>query len=234
MALEVAALGRKEAALLVVCDGIGGLKEGEYASGYVTMRVRDWFYGEFLRHVRRRHGRKRIEQNCIGMLYDCSRHLQLYGSEKEIRLGTTMTMVLLQNRRFGGIFGGCRPAKYLLFHVGDSRAYRLGNGCRRLTGDDCFGSNVLRRCIGSFPWQGVQRGRGSLRRGETLMVCSDGFWRKLQEQAMQECFCSRWGERRLRRKMTEEQLERRLCKLGKRGRECGERDNQAAVAVQID
>lgn len=234
LALEIAALGKKEAALLVVCDGIGGLQEGEYAAGYVTMRGRDWFYGEFLRHVRRGHGRRRIERSCVGLLYDCNRHLQRYGSERQIRLGTTMTMVLLQKRHFGGILGECRPTGYLLFHVGDSRAYCLGKGCRRLTGDDCCGGNVLRRCIGSFSWQGVQKRRGSLRRGETLMVCSDGFWRKLQEQEIQECLGFRRGERRFRRKMTEEQLERRLYKLGKTGRERGEWDNQAAVAAWID
>lgn len=235
LVLEVAALGKREAALLVVCDGIGGLQEGEYAAGYVTMRIRDWFYREFLRrHVRRRHSRRRIEKSCVGMLYDCSRYLQLYGRERQIRLGTTMTMVLLQGRSYGSVFGGCRTAKYLLFHVGDSRAYRFGKEGRRLTVDDCLAGNVLHRCIGSFPWQGVQKSQGSLRWGETLMVCSDGFWRKLRKQEMQECLGFSYGRRRVHRKMTEEQLERRLWKLGKAGRERGERDNQAAVALRID
>ena len=39
LVLEIAALGKREAALLVVCDGIGGLAEGEYASSYVTMQA---------------------------------------------------------------------------------------------------------------------------------------------------------------------------------------------------
>ena len=43
LVLEYAVRGKREAALLVVCDGIGGLSEGEYASGYVTMRIRNWF-----------------------------------------------------------------------------------------------------------------------------------------------------------------------------------------------
>lgn len=38
LVLEIAALGKREAALLVVCDGIGGLAEGEYASSYVICR----------------------------------------------------------------------------------------------------------------------------------------------------------------------------------------------------
>lgn len=238
LVLEIAALGKREAALLVVCDGIGGLQEGEYAAGYVTMRIRDWFYRKFLRQVRRRYGRRRMEKSCVGMLYDCCRHLQLYGREKQIRLGTTMTMVLLQNRRFGrslsGSFSVCRQAEYLLFHVGDSRAYRFGRECGRLTADDCLVGNVLHRCIGSFRWQGVQKRRGSLRRGETLMVCSDGFWKRLEEQELQECLGFPYGRRRPRGKMTEEQLERRLWKLGKAGRERGEQDNQAAVALRVD
>ncbi len=233
LVLEAAAFGKREAVLLAVCDGIGGLKEGEYASGYVTMRIRDWFYRDFLRHVRKRHGRKRTERDCVSMLYDCNRYLLCYGKSHGIGLGTTMTMVLLQ----GGHLFGCPvfpcAVKYMVFHAGDSRAYLLGKGCRRLTGDDSYGRHGLRRCIGSFPWQGVQRKRGCLRSGEKILVCSDGFWRRLEQSEMAESLGKERGSLFFGQKgLTELQLEKRLRRLGQAGRERGERDNQAAVIFQ--
>lgn len=230
LVLEMAKFGRMEVSLLVVCDGIGGLKGGEYAGSYVTMRIRNWFYEVCLNHLKKGHGRRQVERDLTGMLYDCNRYLQRYGEEHGIRLGTTMTMALLRGRPFfGGLFSR-HSVKYLIFHAGDSRAYRLGKKCERLTKDDICGNNVLYRCIGSFPWQGVQKGRGRLRCGEKILLCSDGFWRMLEEKEMLESL----GEKRRcwkRQRLTEEQLEKRLRKLGERGRARGERDNQAAVLV---
>lgn len=228
LVLEHAALGRREAVLLAVCDGIGGLAEGEYASSYVTMRIRDWFYGDYLKHVKRRHGRRRIERDCLGMLYDCNRYLLLYGKERGIRLGTTMTMAVLQSRRILVFPFFPHAMRYMLFHAGDSRAYVVGKTCKKLTKDDSIGDHALRRCIGSFPWQGAQKKRGCLRRGEKLLVCSDGFWRELEEKEIAESLGWEKGWRR-RRKLTEMQAERRLKKLGQTGRMRGEKDNQAAV-----
>ncbi|RKJ46590.1 hypothetical protein D7X98_04350 [bacterium 1XD8-76] len=231
LALEMAALGKREAALLVVCDGIGGLAEGEYASSYVTMQARNWFYGSYLRHVRRRHGAKRVMRDCVGMLYDCNRYLTRYGKERGIRLGTTMTMVLLREKR---LFRGCSlfaSSGYLLFHAGDSRAYLTGRGCRVLTTDDCLGDHALHRCLGSFPWRGVQKKRGRLRRGESILLCSDGFWRHLEKMEIAEGFGKRglfWDAG-----PGDAQLEKRLEKLGEAGRGRGEKDNQAAVIVCI-
>lgn len=230
LVLETAARGRKEVSLLVICDGVGGLKEGEYASGYVTMRIRGWFYNSYLRHVKKGHGMRRIERDLVGMLYDCNRYLQRYGEEHGIRLGTTMTMALLQGRRSLGGHGFSCPVRYLIFHAGDSRAYLLGKNCRRLTQDDRCGNNTLCRCIGSFPWRGVQRKRGRLRTGERILLCSDGFWRRLEDGELTESLGNRKGISGTS-KLSEEQLGKRLRKLGETARARGEKDNQAAVAA---
>ena len=230
LVLEIAALGRKEAAVIAVCDGIGGLKEGEYASSYVTMRIRNWFYGAYLKHQRKRHGRRRIERDCVRMLYDCNSYLQRYGKERGVKLGTTMTMALLWGRKTFRTPAGSHSLRYLIFHAGDSRAYLLGKKCGKLTKDVSGGRGALCRCIGSFPWQNVQKRHGRLRSGEKLLLCSDGFWRMLEEKEIAESF-GRKGFLGIGSGLTEMQLERRLRKLGEAGRERGERDNQSAAIV---
>ncbi len=212
LVLEIVAQQRKEAVVLAVCDGIGGLEDGEYASSYVTMRIREWFYDAYLKHIQKKHSKRRIKRDCYSMFYDCNRYLQLYGKQHGIKLGTTMTMALIWHR------------KYLLFHVGDCRAFLLGKKCRRLTQDDSSGRNALNKCIGSFSWQGIRYKKGVLPKGERLLLCSDGFWRQLAEE---ELLQSLGGKREL----TEEQLEKRLRKLGQAGRQRGEKDNQAAVIL---
>ncbi len=233
LVLEVAVLGRREAALLVVCDGIGGLEEGGYASSYVTMRLRSWFYEVYLRCRKRGYGWRRVRRDCTSILYDCNQYLQRYGKECGIRLGTTMTMVLLQGRHFFSWTKAPLFVKYQLFHAGDSRAYRLGKRCRRLTEDDSSGYNVLCRCVGSFPWQDVQKRQGHLWPGERILLCSDGFWRRLEETELAESLGNRertWRNLRL----SEEQMKKRLRKLGDAARARGEKDNQAAVIVGME
>ncbi len=212
LVLEIMTRRGKDAALLAVCDGIGGLKEGEYASGYVSMRIRGWFDEVCLKRIDRHSGKRKIRKDCCHMLYHCNRYLIRYGKQYGIELGTTMTMALLWKR------------KYLLFHVGDSRAYLLGKKCRRLTKDDSATENVLCGCIGSFSWRGVFCGQGKLKRKERLLLCSDGFWRRLEEKEILKSL----GGREI---LSQEQLGKRLSKLGQAGRERGERDNQAAVVI---
>lgn len=234
LVLEIVSLGKREVALLVVCDGIGGLEEGGYASSYVTMRLRNWFYDVYLKGGRTGYRSSRAGRDCIGVLYDCNRYLQRYGKERGIRLGTTMTMVLLQGRRFFREKKGTSLVfKYQLFHAGDSRAYRLGRKCERLTEDDSYEDNALYRCIGSFPWRGVQKRRGYLRSGERILLCSDGFWRRLGEEELAESLgCGRKTVGSLG--LSEEQMEKRLRKLGNASRARGEKDNQAAVLAGIN
>lgn len=228
LVLEVAAFGKREAALLAVCDGIGGLEEGAYASSYVTMRLRNWFYEVYLGRGKYGYGRRQAARDCMSVLYDCNCYLQRYGKEHGIRLGTTMTMALLQGRRLFQLERGPLAVKYQLFHVGDSRAYRLGKRCERLTEDDSCGKNVLCRCIGSFPWRGVQKRCGYLWPGEKILLCSDGFWRRLEEKELAESLGNGGSTSRSSRR-SEEQMKKRLRKLGDAARARGEKDNQAAV-----
>lgn len=211
LVLETAVFRGKRVTLFVICDGIGGLEEGAFASSYVSMRLRSWFQDACLENLRRFHGMRRMKRELNHVLYSCNLYLQRYGERHGIRLGTTVTVALFLNR------------KYLLLHIGDSRAYIIGKKCKKLTHDTVFGK-ALCGCIGSFPWKGMECKTGRLGHQKRFLICSDGFWRNMEEREAAESLGNR-------KKMSEEQIGRRLHKLGQISRQRGEKDNQSAVLI---
>lgn len=201
----------------VVCDGIGGLWQGETASGFVTERMTEWFYTEALYMLHKRKSRKRIEMAGMRVLNDCNEDLIRFAGKKNRNLGTTVTAVLLKENRF------------CFWHSGDTRAYRiagnLGGKTVRLTADHTLDSHTLVRCIGGFAWKRPDVGHGLLKRGETLLLCSDGFRNRIAEERLGEAF----GGRELK---TEAMLYAHLREIGAYVKRHGETDNISAVAIR--
>ncbi|MDE6712349.1 MAG: protein phosphatase 2C domain-containing protein, partial [Lachnospiraceae bacterium] len=102
-----------ETVLAVVCDGMGGMDEGETASGYVTERLSCWFYEELPLLLERRLGMKWIARAIERKLFHLHIDLKEYGKRKRIVTGTTVSILLVIDK------------KYLICHLGDSVIYRL-------------------------------------------------------------------------------------------------------------
>lgn len=102
-----------EAALAVVCDGMGGMDEGETASGYVAERISCWFYEELPMLLERRVGMKGIARSIERKLFHLHFDLKEYGKRKKIVTGTTVSILLTTDK------------KYLICHLGDSTIYRI-------------------------------------------------------------------------------------------------------------
>lgn len=199
--------------LAVVCDGIGGLSEGENASGYIGERMMEVFYRETVPLIQRRKGRKAVLRSFLRCLYEIREEFRRYGEEREIRLGSTMSLLLLWKRR------------YLILHLGDSRIYHYrGKRRRQLTKDHSDGGNRLTRCIGSFPYQKPDIRFGRWWGKGAFLLCSDGFYRKQDEEsfflldpAQVDC---------------EEQARRRLGEMAHLAKKRGEGDNLSAVYIK--
>lgn len=223
LVLEIVELHGGECALAVVCDGIGGLQKGDYASSYVTGQTREWFYGQFIPLMGKRKREKYILKSAVHMLYGCNRHLRSFGRKNQIQLGTTVTMLLTMGSR------------YLLLHVGDSRAYLFYQGknpiCKlrhrkvQISRDDSCPEGALTKCIGSFPWQKVQIKKGSWGRRSAWLLCSDGFWKCMTAEELRDVFTQ--GTLTV-----EKQLEKRLQRIGRENISRGEKDNQTAIYLQ--
>ena len=242
--LEYVQKGKKEILLAVVCDGIGGLQQGEFASSFVTGQLKRWFYHDYLKRISPGFTKKKRTDNVTRVLHEISRELVQYGKQEHIRLGTTLTMM---------IFCG---EKYQLFHMGDSRAYlfpaskNMGQGLLcgpknglkndlksdlksgllnrkkdcRLTKDDVYEKNVLCRCMGSFGWQGIFIKQGKIPKNGIVFLCTDGLIKQVDDREWRAVLNGAVIE-------TEMKLEKRMRKLAREARDRGEKDDQAGIAI---
>lgn len=209
--------------MAAICDGMGGLEQGERASGYVTECLQEWFYESLLRAVQRRKPYWVIRRSLDRLVYHMQEQLRRYSDQEGIRLGTTMTVVVIWRKT------------YLLWHVGDSRVY-LMNGKHRedmkpgselacLTEDHVKGKNMLTKCVGSFGYERPDFRMGSIREGQAALLCSDGFRHFVTEQELKDVL--RPGQLQ-----EEGQVARRLREIGEACMKRGERDNMSAIYIK--
>lgn len=201
---------RPEAALLLVCDGIGGLLEGETASGLVAEGMTEWFFREGFAKMGGIFWRKRAAQSALEALSGLQSELERHEREEKICCGTTCTMALVKGKQF------------VVLHTGDSRAYLIGRKERLLTRDHQEGG-ALRRCLGAFRFQPPDIVKGRMAGGEMLLLCTDGFCRFAPQGFFSGCLQK--GER------DAASCYRKLKGIGSFLKSQGEKDNLTALLL---
>lgn len=208
--------------MTAVCDGMGGLSQGEAASGYVTRRLQEWFYESLLKAVHKKKPYWVIRRSLDRLVYHMQEQLLKYGRREKIQLGTTMTVLVVWEKT------------YLLWHLGDSRAYLLGKSrydgqeasqAMHMTKDHVWGRNQLTKCVGSFGYERPDFKMGRIRGGLAVLLCSDGFRHCVMEEELADVLLPE-------RIQDEEQIERRLREIGNACMKRGEQDNLSAVYVK--
>lgn len=198
----------------MICDGIGGLSEGEMASGYTAEKITEWFYETGLAMLRRRNGRKRVLRSILRMFSGMQEEMAEYARRKGIQLGSGVTLLLLWGNR------------YLIFHLGDGRAYLCRRKIRQLTCDHSDGRGVLSKCLSSLFWQKPDILQGRIGRKSGFLLCTDGFRHHVNRRQLEEAF--RPGEIK-----EERQIRRRLREIGEYSRKKGEKDDISAIYIRI-
>lgn len=185
--------GRQEIILAVLCDGMGGMEKGELASATVIRAFSDWFMDMYsAKNVP--WSIEEIRMQWQQLFEDANRKLIEYGADTSIQLGTTATAILL-----------FQEGEYLIGHIGDTRAYRVGDRLEQLTEDHSFVAreikrgnmtpeealkdsrrNVLLQCIGVNQNVEPQFVKGSIKEGEAVLLCSDGFRHVVSETEINE------------------------------------------------
>lgn len=182
-----------EIVMAIICDGMGGLSKGELASATVIRAFEEWFQNELPTEL------VSLDMHVIAgkwelLLKDLNGKIMEYGRQQQVSLGTTFTGMLIVGSEF------------LIVHVGDSRAYFVGNVLKQLTKDHTFIAreiemgrmtpeqaaiderrNVLLQCVGASKSINAQILVGKIVPG-VYLLCSDGFRHKVSEREMQGAF----------------------------------------------
>jgi PPM family protein phosphatase len=191
MLLKTAKTPKGPVGLFIICDGMGGLSHGELASATVIRGMAEWFDAEMPRLSHSEH----IEEEIYSELEKCINQLNQkilnYGETSKVKLGTTMTALLIVHH------------KYYIAQIGDSRAYSISNSINQLTKDQTLVArevargniteeqakidprrNVLLQCVGATKEIEIDFSTGDVKANTVFMLCSDGFYHQISEEEL--------------------------------------------------
>jgi len=212
----------RESTLFVVADGMGGHDAGEVASRLAVetacKEVQDGVQGEY-------DPQKLLEKAVQRANTEVLREGECKGSN----MGTTLTLALM------------RQDRAYIASVGDSRTYWIENGSiRQITEDHSLvaklvsagkltkeearnhpKSNLLYRTIGSDENIKVDTFQVDLKRGGSLMLCTDGLWGEVTEEDIHSVCAS------------ERDLKAACSRLIQLANDNGGKDNITVVVVRV-
>lgn len=159
LAISQLLINSRPLVLAIICDGVGGYKNGDFASSYVINTLRstleyiksapDTPILSYLQFIKR-------------TIYKCHTYLSSLADP----CGTTLTLVLIYNRR-------C----YLL-NIGDSRLYYGKRVLRQISKDNTNQFNRLTQAIGLGTLRRLKYKSFRIRQHSKLLLCTDGFYNK--------------------------------------------------------
>lgn len=195
LTVKVANTPYGETAVAVICDGMGGLTQGEIASAVVVRAYEQWFLKELPLALGESGGSLDVtwlRERWETLANDCNTRILDYSKERRTTMGTTLTVLLL----FAGSF--------YISHVGDCRVYQMtdyDNLLHLLTNDQTYVArevalghmtpeqakndarkNVLLQCIGTVRHVEPDFVSGQYQAGDSFLLCSDGFRHELLER----------------------------------------------------
>lgn len=181
--MKVAQTNHGRVCLCVVCDGMGGLANGELASATVIREFDKWFRKDLPAMLEMPVfpvEELRLQWN--NLVLDQNKKLADYASSTGTRMGTTVVAFLIVGEN------------YYIMNIGDSRAYMITDAIYQLTKDQTYVQfemdagrmtweeaqvhpqrNVLLQCIGASEQINPDYFIGQANPDTTFLLCSDGF-----------------------------------------------------------
>lgn len=160
MILKSCLIEREKVLLSVVCDGVGSMKDGSYASVMAVKLLGEWLDEiDDVSRIGIRMMERILEINCK----ICEESLQ-----KELHTASTLSALLIVRE------------SYYIVHIGDSRIYAYEAGeLKLLTHDDVSSDGRLTEYIGKST-ASLHYMEGDVK-VKTFMLCSDGLYKKMDE-----------------------------------------------------
>ncbi len=187
--IKKALTNKGEILLAVLCDGMGGLSDGEIASATVVRSFADWFMQKLPLHLSNQ-TIDSVSEDIRKHIVQWNRNIWEYGLEHHVQLGTTLTAMLI-----------LEDGSFFVVHVGDTRIYRVTQGeIFQITEDHSFVArevkrgnmtkeeatmdprrNVLLQCIGAQQQVEPDIFTGRIQLKDTFLLCSDGLRHKMTD-----------------------------------------------------
>jgi serine/threonine protein phosphatase PrpC len=205
----------QEVVMAMVCDGVGGVSNGEVASRRTIDYVVACFWAELPNFLDYHFSIEKMEEQLNIILNKANQRLYIGSKKRGRRTGTTIAFCLIVG------------SKYLIANVGDSRVYwhKMKGIYRtrdhtaaaiRKDGADAEDEHILWQSIGSQKQLQVDCYTGDVELPMDVLLVTDGAYRSFQKQEMFD-FCKNGNLRKMRR----EAIRRR------------EPDNMTGVRIQI-
>lgn len=230
--LKIAKTPMSNIAFAVLCDGMGGLNNGEYASALVVNAFSNWFEKELPAIADNKLCMNQVTERWKEIVLDQGRKILEYGQSRNISLGTTLTALLLVNDKYANI------------HVGDSRLYKITNAMHQLTKDQTVAaheieqqrmtvaeakvdrrSSILLQCVGASKVIEPDVQTGTLLENDAFMLCSDGFRHQVSDEEM-------YGIIAPPLLTSEKVMKKTLVDLVELNKARGEKDNITAILIK--
>jgi serine/threonine protein phosphatase PrpC len=242
LTLKVAKTSFGEAVIAVLCDGMGGLQQGEVASAVVVRAYERWFMDELSGILRYGFKPDEIKKAWNDISLDCNSRISEYAKKINASMGTTLTVLLIAD--------GC----YYIAHVGDCRVYSMNDNINQITADQTYVArevalghmtwqqakndsrrNVILQCIGTGRELKPEFLYGKVQAGDSFLLCSDGFRHEVSDDEIYK-YCHEklvntdWksGGRHEKSRQIGTQLEN-VIELNKKR---GEHDNISAILIK--
>lgn len=168
--------------LAVLCDGMGGLSNGEVASASLIRAFEKWLYEDFVLAFENSFDINSVTQAWNEIVVEMNKKIQQYGQEHNISLGTTVTAMLITENQ------------YCILNVGDSRVYEISDNLYQITNDQTLVAkevsegkltpqeaetdprrSVLLQCCGASTEVVPEFHYGQTKKDTVFLLCSDGF-----------------------------------------------------------
>lgn len=176
----------------VLCDGVGGLKQGEIASATVVDAFNAWLANPVSSlHVKGDINQEDVKCEWKKVIHKVNEKLKNYGRQNGISLGTTVVVMLLTERM------------YYVLNIGDSRVYEIKHEVKQITKDQTLvefelekgiisqqeakvdkRKHILLQCVGASNQIIPEFIVGETKKDAVYMLCSDGFVHKITQKEM--------------------------------------------------
>lgn len=219
-------------AFALICDGMGGLEQGELASKEVVIAFNNWLVTEFAWMITEDNfSEELLKQQWQTIIETMNDSLGVYANQHGKMMGTTVSAILLYQGR------------YYICHVGDSRIYKFDTDICQLTEDHTLVAqevrmgmlteeeaqkdprrSVLLQCVGASDIINPQYESGDISGETTFILCSDGFVHMLSKEELKNGFMP--GN--IQNKEQGNEICEQLVRLAM---ERGEQDNITVIAI---